>query len=126
MRYWAATNDDALLREAEREDEALRHGGFGFVARNAAGELVGHAIAIPDGPGIAEVAFEVADAYQSHGIGTALFARIISEARGRGYKALTAEVLNVNRRMIDVFAHSGLPRTSEWSLGATHLTMPLE
>jgi acyl-CoA synthetase (NDP forming)/GNAT superfamily N-acetyltransferase len=70
---------------------------------------VGHALLAPDGKGGAEVAFEVADAWQGRGIGTLLLGAVAELAAARGIDAVTAIVLPANHAMIDVFRDSGLP-----------------
>ncbi len=61
----------------------------------------------------AEVAFVVADEYQHHGIGTRLLERLAQAARQRGITSFFAETLAENRRMLDVFFHSGYPVTAD-------------
>jgi GNAT superfamily N-acetyltransferase len=61
----------------------------------------------------AEVAFVVADEYQHHGIGTRLLERLARAARQRGITSFFAETLAENRRMLDVFFHSGYPVTAD-------------
>jgi GNAT superfamily N-acetyltransferase len=59
-------------------------------------------------PHLAEVAFEVGDADQGHGIGTLLLDHLVRIARDHDITVLRAEVENDNRQMLDVLAHSGL------------------
>ncbi|MEP6860330.1 MAG: GNAT family N-acetyltransferase [Deltaproteobacteria bacterium] len=59
-------------------------------------------------PHLAEVAFEVGDADQGHGIGTLLLDQLVDIARAHAITVLRAEVENDNRQMLDVLAHSGL------------------
>lgn len=58
----------------------------------------------------AEVAFLVADAYQSRGLGTLLMQHLIIIGRALGFQTLHGEVLPTNRRMLAVLAATGLPR----------------
>ena len=51
----------------------------------------------------------VADLWQGEGLGTALFHRLAARARELGVERFIAEVLPHNRRMLNVFHHSGLP-----------------
>jgi RimJ/RimL family protein N-acetyltransferase len=48
-------------------------------------------------PAVAEVAIEVADDFQNHGIGAALAERTLSDARANGMRTLTATALWENR-----------------------------
>jgi GNAT superfamily N-acetyltransferase len=59
----------------------------------------------------AELAFEVMDEYQGQGIATALLRHLIAIARINGLHKFTALVLADNRKMLDVFSHSGLQFT---------------
>jgi GNAT superfamily N-acetyltransferase len=72
------------------------------------GELVGHALyAALSEPGEAEVAFEVADAHQGRGVGTALFEELAVAARRDGFRRFVAHVLLGNKRMLEVFRNLG-------------------
>lgn len=57
----------------------------------------------------AEVAFLVADAWQSRGISTILLAHLAEAAHRRGIATFTAEVLPANHQMIEMFRESGFP-----------------
>jgi hypothetical protein len=46
-------------------------------------------------------------------------------ARGLGFRTLEAEVLADNHQMLEVFAHSGLPRRERVSDGLVHVEMDL-
>jgi GNAT superfamily N-acetyltransferase len=73
------------------------------------GELLGVAhYEVRDNPAEAEVALVVNHAIQAHGVGTLLLEHLVSLARDRGVRRLVAEVLAENRRMMDLFVHSGL------------------
>jgi GNAT superfamily N-acetyltransferase len=74
----------------------------------------------------AEVAFVVTDQWQGRGVGSALFRHIAQRARAVGVRRLLAETFIENRRMLDVFAHSGsvISRTS--SHGLVSVTMTLD
>jgi GNAT superfamily N-acetyltransferase len=69
---------------------------------------LGRYVVFADTPDTAEVAFEVGDADQGHGIGTLLLERLARIAHDRGVTTFRAEVEADNAAMLDVFAHSGL------------------
>jgi GNAT superfamily N-acetyltransferase len=62
---------------------------------------------------MAEVAFIVRDNWQNKGLGTFFFQHLITIAKSNGIAGFTAEVLLDNRRMQNVFNHSGLKVTSK-------------
>jgi GNAT superfamily N-acetyltransferase len=92
----------------------------------AGGELlgVGRFVEQPD-TGTAEVAFLVADAWQGLGAGSLLLDGLASRARGAGLQRLEAWVMLDNRPMLEVFAHSGLPRHERLREGLVHVTLEL-
>ena len=59
----------------------------------------------------AEVAFAVDDVHHGLGIATVLLRHLTRIARAAGVAEFRASVLAVNRKMLDVFSHSGLPKT---------------
>jgi RimJ/RimL family protein N-acetyltransferase len=71
-------------------------------------------VEVPDQPGVADVAIEVADDLHRHGIGTALAIRTLERARANGFKRLTATTLRSNapaRRLLRLMHF--LPRSSQ-------------
>jgi RimJ/RimL family protein N-acetyltransferase len=77
------------------------------------------------GSGDAEAAFVIADVWQGEGLGTALFHRLAARARELGVERFTAEVLPHNRRMLNLFHHSGLPVTARLRDGTVHVVLDL-
>ena len=75
--------------------------------------IVGGCRYVVIGPGRAEVAFSVIDAYQKKGLGTALMRRLAAIGREAGLTELVAEVLSDNAPMMKVFARSGLAMTTK-------------
>lgn len=73
-----------------------------------ADELVGHALSdrLAD-PAEAEVALEVADAFQGHRVGTAMLAELARIAKRAGVRRFVAHVLPANQRMLQVFRDLG-------------------
>ena len=61
----------------------------------------------------AEVAFAVDDAHQGLGIATLLLKHLTRIARARALAEFHANVMVENLKMMDVFAHCGLPMTSK-------------
>ena len=70
-----------------------------------------------------EVAFLIDERFQSMGIGSYLLSRLIEQAREKGFKGLTAEVLSDNQAMIKVFEKSGLPLEASLEGGIYHLQL---
>jgi GNAT superfamily N-acetyltransferase len=59
---------------------------------------------------VAEIAFAVDDAHQGLGIATILLRHLAGIARTAGVVGFRARVLAENRKMLEVFSHSGLPQ----------------
>jgi acyl-CoA synthetase (NDP forming)/RimJ/RimL family protein N-acetyltransferase len=85
---------------------------------------VGHALYVEEGNGRAEVAFEVADAWQGRGVGTLLLGQLAEMASREGIETFTAILLPENHRMIQVFRDSGFPVQVHASPGELDLEMP--
>jgi acyl-CoA synthetase (NDP forming)/RimJ/RimL family protein N-acetyltransferase len=91
-----------------------------------AGELVGVASFETTGkPGVAEVAFAVADEMHGRGVATLLLEHLVSLARHRHLTAFEAETLPENMAMLRVFAEAGLQVKRRFVDGVVELTMPL-
>jgi acetyl coenzyme A synthetase (ADP forming)-like protein len=111
----------------ERVAARLTEDGVGVLAlAGDPGRAVAHACFMPDGPSRAEVAFEVADAWQGRGIGTVLLAHLAQLATERGVKTFTAVVHPSNHRMLRVFRDSGFPLEVRSEPGALHVEFPAE
>ncbi len=96
---------DRELASLSRVD-ADHHVLVGFVDGDS--DPVGLARLVREGPS-AEIAFEVADAYQGHGIGRALAAALAADARAAGVRELTATVCGDNPPAVSLLrsiAHS--------------------
>lgn len=79
-----------------------------LVARDRdSGIVVGHALAVLNAGGAAEVAVAVADAYKSREIGGQLLTRLMAEAQRRGVHTFDAEIEADNGRMLEMFARAG-------------------
>lgn len=125
MRFFAGVSDELLARAVERfldVDYVLR---FGLVATTgAAQDLIGHACYIMTGPGRAEVAFTVSDAFQGRGLGTILLGHLAEIGEANGIREFEADVLPENHRMIDVFRESGFPVDVHAGPDAIHAVFP--
>ena len=78
-----------------------------------------------DVPHRAEVAFAVSDAFQGHGIGTRLLEQLAKAARDAGITTFEADVLGVNRQMLEVFRNSGFAETVRLAGGVVHVALSL-
>src|SRR5919199_582980 len=76
-------------------------------------------------PGVAEVAFAVADDLQGRGLGTRMLEQLAEIAGGRGLTRFEAEVLADNRPMIGVFAGAGFDVRRETAHGEVHLALDI-
>jgi GNAT superfamily N-acetyltransferase len=77
-------------------------------------------------PRTAEVAFTVDNAHQGLGIATLFLKHLAVIARASGIARFRASVLAENRRMLDVFAHSGFPMTVEPDGGTVECRLSLQ
>ena len=88
--------------------------------------LVGAASYEPTGrPGVAEIAFAVADEMHGRGVATLLLEHLVSLARQRHLTAFAAETLPENLAMQHVFADAGLPVERHYADGVVELCLPL-
>ena len=102
---------------------------FGLVALGGTRQaVVGHATWNRDDPDDdrAEVAFEVADAYQGNGLGTIMLAHLAEAAEERGVSIFEAEVLPHNHRMVEVFRESGFAVRTRSAPDVLHVEFPTE
>ena len=76
-------------------------------------------------PDSAEIAFAVDDGLHGQGVGTLLLHHLSAIARANGLKEFRATVLSQNRAMLEVFAHSGLPRESTTASEVTDVVLSL-
>jgi len=124
MRWFTGAPDlDAATRWAAEVDRQQRDG---VVATTGEGEIVGHAAWARLDATRAEVAFEVADAQQGHGLATILLAHVAFSAHEQGIETLVAEVLPENHRMLDVLRDSGLPVQVRADPGVLHVELPAQ
>ena len=113
---------DRELDRFTHPDGRLHAGVVAFVG----GELVGHAcFDRKDGELDAEVAFEVADAFQGRGLGTLLLETLVRQARGEGIHTFTARVLPQNRKSLQVFRDLGLQERTCFEEGCVLVALDL-
>src|SRR4029077_4889745 len=91
------------------------------------GELAGVAsfAGLTGRPGLAEVAFAVADHMHHKGIATLLLEHLVSLARSCQITTFTADTLTENTAMLTVFADAGLPVQRHFAGEVYELTFPL-
>ena len=76
-------------------------------------------------PGVAEIAFAVADDMHGRGVATLLLEHLVSLARDQQVRAFTATTLPENAAMLQVFADAGLSARRRMAGGVIELTMPI-
>ncbi len=76
-------------------------------------------------PGLAEIAFAVADDMHGRGIATLLLEHLVSLGRARRVQAFTADTLPANAPMLRVFADAGLAVRRRLVDDVIELTMPI-
>ena len=91
------------------------------------GKVVGMARFVRDerDPRVAEVAFEVVDACQSHGIGRRLISELATLARLEGIERFRASVLVGNEPAVALLGRAGRVSASEYVDGAYELVVEL-
>ena len=90
------------------------------------GALVGHALYDRlDDPDEAEVALEVADAFQGRGVGTAMLSELAEVARRAGVRCFIAHVLPTNQRMLQVFRDLGFAEHARFEDGVIRVRIDL-
>jgi RimJ/RimL family protein N-acetyltransferase len=73
----------------------------------------------------AEVAFVVQDAWQGHGLATALLHELAAYARARGIERFVALTMGTNARMLDVLHHCGFPCHTRYDGGDILATLDI-
>ncbi len=89
-------------------------------------ELVGVAsYELTTDPGDAEIALAVADGMHGRGIATLLLEHLVSLARARGIKVLTADALAANSAVLQVLNDAGLAVRRRFAGDTVELSMPV-
>ncbi|MDE2378750.1 GNAT family N-acetyltransferase [Bradyrhizobium sp.] len=96
-----------------------------LVQEQAHTAIVGGGRYVVVGPGEAEMAFVVVDAWQGRGIGSLLLRHLIEIAQADGLRTLTAEVLSGNKSMRRVFEKSHFKVASSPDPQVIRLTLDL-
>jgi RimJ/RimL family protein N-acetyltransferase len=91
----------------------------------AGGAIVGHALYDRLDEEEAEVALEVADAYQGHGVGTAMLEELAGRASRAGIRRFVAHVLPSNQRMLEVFRGLGFSEHARFEDGVVRVRVEL-
>jgi RimJ/RimL family protein N-acetyltransferase len=73
----------------------------------------------------AEVAFVVQDAWQGHGLATALLHELAAYARAHGLERFVALTMGTNVRMLDVLHHCGFPCRTRYDGGDIIATLDI-
>ena len=73
----------------------------------------------------AEVAFVVQDAWQGHGLATALLHELAAYARAHGVERFLALTMGTNARMLDVLHHCGFPCRTRYDGGDILATLDI-
>ena len=123
LRFYCQQNSAAIAAEAHREanlDQA-----FGLIACSGDDErVVGHAFYVAIDDERAEVAFTIANDFQSRGLGSILLSQLADVAAANGINVFEAEVVAANHAMLRVFRSSGFPIEVNASVGQLQVVFP--
>jgi acetyl coenzyme A synthetase (ADP forming)-like protein len=123
LRFYSRQNSSALAAEAHRE--ANLEQAFGLIACSGDEErVVGHAFYAAVDEHRAEVAFTIANDFQSRGLGSILLCQLAEVAAANGIEVFEAEVVAANHAMLRVFRGSGFPLEVSASAGQLHVVFP--
>jgi acyl-CoA synthetase (NDP forming)/RimJ/RimL family protein N-acetyltransferase len=122
MRFHGAGRTDIVARDYANADGDTR---VALVAR-----LGDRVVAVAgfdrlNEPGVAEVAFAVADDMQGRGLATRMLEQLAEVAAERGVHRFDAEVMADNRRMLGVFSRAGFDVRRETAFGEAHLELDI-
>ena len=70
---------------------------------------------------VAEVAFAIDDVHQHLGLGTLLFDHLVTIAQNNGISKFVADVLLENKKMLEIFEHSGFKLDMTIEHGVIHI-----
>ena len=124
--YSIKTMSHDKMQEYVNVDYAKEFSLVGFGGKKGEGKIIAEARLVSSDEGdLGEVAFLVDEEYQGVGIGSYLMDLLIVEARNRGLKTLSAQVLSENQPMIKVFEKTGLPLQSRLESGVYQVDVDL-
>jgi acyl-CoA synthetase (NDP forming)/GNAT superfamily N-acetyltransferase len=116
----AGVNLDRAAQTAAEPDDGMSL----VVTAGSPERIVAHAMYLPETAERAELAFEVADAWNGRGIATILLAHLAGVAAGEGVSTFVAYVHPTNKRMVGVFRESGFPVEVRSGAGELEVLMP--
>jgi acetyl coenzyme A synthetase (ADP forming)-like protein len=123
LRFFTLGNDLARTARDETNVDYVRS--LGLVATAGPDQrIVGHGLYAPFDDGRAEVAFAIAHEYQGRGLATLLLGQLAEAAAANGIDTFDAIVLPENRRMLDVFRHSGFPIKIHYDMDSVDVSLP--
>lgn len=74
---------------------------------------------------VAEVAFAIDDVHQHLGLGTILFEYLVTIAQNNGISKFVADVLLENKKMLEIFEHSGFKLHMTIDHGVIHIVFSI-
>lgn len=109
---------DKVLNSAEQMLDEMQYFEC-FVAETGQGEIVGMALFYPAyytwvGKSLYLDDLVIKESWRGRGIGTRLLDRVIQEAKQRGVKRLRWQVLDWNKKAIDLYERYGCEIDGEW------------
>ena len=122
MRFHGVGRTDVVSHDYARADGDLR---MALLAR-----LGDRVVAVAgyerlNEPGVAEVAFAVADDMQGRGLATRMLEQLAEVGAERGVRRFDAEVMADNRAMLHVFSSAGFDVRRETAWGEAHLELDI-
>ena len=118
------TMSHAAIQEYVNIDYSKVLSVVGLVGKAGQGHIIAEGRFVKDqNKPYAEVAFVVDEIYQGLGIATYLYSLLINQAKKRGLKGFTADVLSSNKRMMKVFEKGGIKVSASLEYGIYKLTI---
>lgn len=124
-RFMGGGSRELASEELRHEIVAGRTEGEALVAEDDGGTIVGEAYAAYLNPTEAEAAFVVSDAWQHHGVGTALRLALFERLRSEGIKTVHLETLPENTALLQLVRDAGLPTKERFADGAITIRVDL-
>ncbi|MBV8150995.1 MAG: GNAT family N-acetyltransferase [Candidatus Eremiobacteraeota bacterium] len=124
LRFMGGIARDVAVGELRREILSGTDG-IALVAEDERGAIVGEAYAALVDARTAEAAFVVADAWQHHGVGTALRTVLFDELRKRGVRRVQLETFPDNLALRHLVKDARLPTSERFSEGTIAIEVDL-